>query len=169
MRDFLMQVVLDKMQSGISAAWKAKVHLSLVWNKPTDSLSLPGFLESMTTESDEFGLMTSHVSAKRAKPTKKKKGPVKPQLVLVRSSPAMKGLERYFEPRGEMEQEIIKSFKVRCFMLGFFSSSSWGVQPKKERVAKHAGGAPAGNVLVGSRCLLNDSVFWPYVKVPSSR
>ncbi|KAG8699266.1 DNA binding protein [Ceratobasidium sp. 394] len=95
-----------------------------------------GFIESRIVEFDSLGLLGSSVPAKNAKSTKKKtgkKGAVKPRLELVKTPAAMRKLKRYFEPQGEMVQELVKSYR-----------------PLKDKTVPPAGGAPAGNVLVPS-------------------
>ncbi|KAG9086548.1 DNA binding protein [Ceratobasidium sp. UAMH 11750] len=95
-----------------------------------------GFIESRIVEFDSLGLLGSSVPAKNAKNTKKKankKGAVKPRLELVKTPAAMRKLKRYFEPQGEMVQELVKSHR-----------------PLKDKAAPPAGGPPAGNVLVPS-------------------
>lgn len=75
-----------------------------------------GFVESKTVQYDELGLLATETTTKNAKGGKgkktNKKNPVKPQPVLVKTAAAVKGLERYFEPRGSIEQELLTKFRV---------------------------------------------------------
>ncbi|KAG8746839.1 DNA binding protein [Ceratobasidium sp. 414] len=95
-----------------------------------------GFIESRIIQFDPLGLVGSSVLAKNVKGAKKKankKGAVKPQLELVTTPAAVRNFKRYFEPQGEMVQELVKSYR-----------------PLKDKTIPPVGDAPAGNVLVPS-------------------
>lgn len=74
------------------------------------------FIQTTTTEFDELGFPTSETTTKTTKGGKKKKpnkkNCVKPQPVLVKTRAAFKALERYFDPRGELERELVESYRV---------------------------------------------------------
>lgn len=79
-------------------------------------LAILEFIQTKTTQIDELGFITSETITKTTKASKKKKpnkkNGVKPQPVLVKTRAALKGLERYFDPRGELEKELVESYRV---------------------------------------------------------
>lgn len=56
---------------------------------------------------------TATKNVKGKKSTKSKNKPSKPKLVLVKTSATEANFDRYFDPRGEVEKELLCRFKVR--------------------------------------------------------
>ncbi|KAF8607981.1 HORMA-domain-containing protein [Ceratobasidium sp. AG-I] len=99
------------------------------------------FIQTKTTQTDELGFLTSETITKTTKAGKKKKpnkrNCVKPQPVLVQNRAALKALERYFDPRGELEKELVDSYRSKC-------------EARKRKGKGKGKKTPAVNVLVPS-------------------
>ncbi|CUA70102.1 hypothetical protein RSOLAG22IIIB_00448 [Rhizoctonia solani] len=71
-----------------------------------------GFIESRTIQSDELGMLATETATKNIKGKKSKKNKSsKPKLVLVNTPATEANFNRYFDPRGEIEQELFYRFK----------------------------------------------------------
>ncbi|CAE6461718.1 unnamed protein product [Rhizoctonia solani] len=71
-----------------------------------------GFIESRTIQSDELGMLATETATKSIKCKKSKKNKSsKPKLVLVNTPATEANFNRYFDPRGEIEQELFYRFK----------------------------------------------------------
>ncbi|CAE6401541.1 unnamed protein product [Rhizoctonia solani] len=101
-----------------------------------------GFIESRTIQSDELGMLTTETATKNTKAKKSnKKKPSKPKLILVKTSATEANFSRYFDPRGEIEQELFYRFNQQHLKPN---------KLKKTNAVAPAQNDPAGNVLVPS-------------------
>ncbi|CAE6428218.1 unnamed protein product [Rhizoctonia solani] len=101
-----------------------------------------GFIESRTIQSDKLGMLTTETATKNTKGKKSNKNkPSKPKLVLVKTSATEANFNRYFDPRGEIEQELFCRFNELHLKPN---------KLKKTNAVAPAQNHPAGNVLVPS-------------------
>ncbi|CAE7116937.1 unnamed protein product [Rhizoctonia solani] len=118
-----------------------------------------GFIESRTIQSDELGMLATETATRNTKGKKSNKNkPVKPKLVLVKTSATEANFSRYFDPRGEIEQELFCRFKEQH------------LKPKKlKKVAAPAQNDSAGNVLVPSSSInIPSQISGPSLDPPRS-
>ncbi|CAE6442124.1 unnamed protein product [Rhizoctonia solani] len=115
-----------------------------------------GFIESRTIQSDELGMLTTETATKNIKGKKSNKNkPSKPKLVLVKTSATEANFNRYFDPRGEIEQELFCRFHEQH------------LKPKKLKKAN--AGAPAQNDHAGNVLVPSSSVNLPSQGSPVNR
>ncbi|KDN51073.1 hypothetical protein RSAG8_00702, partial [Rhizoctonia solani AG-8 WAC10335] len=115
-----------------------------------------GFIESRTIQSDELGMLTTETATKNIKGKKSNKNkPSKPKLVLVKTSATEAYFNRYFDPRGEIEQELFCRFHEQH------------LKPKKLKKAN--AGAPAQNDHAGNVLVPSSSVNLPSQGSPVNR
>ncbi|KAH7343691.1 HORMA domain-containing protein [Rhizoctonia solani] len=101
-----------------------------------------GFIESRTVQSDELGMLATETAVKNTKGRRSNKNKSsKPKLVLVKTAATEANFNRYFDPRGEIVQELFCRFKEQHLNPMKLKKPTTGAPAQNDR---------AGNILVPS-------------------